>query len=131
MAMTTGFPREVAPDRLAHSDKSANFVLQPGYVGWGTWATKYQGPTAYALTEATAKWGDTTAPNETAFNVAMCTDQPGFEYMSASKEMSDAFAKYMSGMALSGYMDLKHVLSGYDWSQLQEANIVDVSGPTS
>lgn len=130
MAATNNFLRVVQPERIAHSRISAQFVRYPQYLDWADWATSYSAPTAHAFTDATQRWGDTNAKNETAFNVAFGTELPFFDHVAASTDLSAVFANYMRSRNRSEELALEHVLLGFDWAKLGRANIVDVS-PTS
>ena len=127
MAMTGGFLREPEPEYVAHSAISAAFVTQPAFQDWAQFMTSYSAPTAHHLAEATDRWGDTQASNQTAYNIAFNTELPFFAHVAESKERTEMFAKYMRSLGHSEALALRHVLDGFNWAGLGEAHIIDVS----
>ena len=126
MTATINFLRVVSPDRIAHSRISAQFLQYPQYCDWAEFATCYSAPIAHAFAEATQRWGDTSAKNETAFNVAFDTQQPYFDYLASSGDTSGLFARYMRSRNESEELAPDHVLTAFDFGQLGEANVVEV-----
>lgn len=62
--------------------------------------TSYSAPTASSFAEATARWGEAAAKNETAFNAAFGTDLASFDYVKskADRGLPEIFAGYMRSM---------------------------------
>ena len=126
MMATNRFLRVVSPERVAHSRLSAEFLQRPEYSSTVEFVARYSAPIALALTDATNRWGETTAKNETAFNIAFNTETPWFDYIANSSEMSALFAEYMLGRNTAAGLALDYVTKGFDWDQLGKANVVDV-----
>lgn len=124
--MTSGILSEPAPGHLAHSRLSRPLASNDALKNWLSFLALYSCPTALCQAEATAKWGDTLAKNETAYNVFAGTASPFFEHVSQSREMSEAFAGYMRGLSVRQDDALAHVVAGYDWAGLGAAHVVDV-----
>ncbi|KAI2777461.1 hypothetical protein F4815DRAFT_481568 [Daldinia loculata] len=128
MAMTAGLFTEPDPTHIAHSPLSLRFATDALLRDWAIFITKYGEPATQAMTEATEKWGDSKALDETAWNVFGGTTKPFFEYLKDVPGMVDLFSRYMQSQGLSEGMRLEHVLDGFDWAKLDaNAQIIDVS----
>ncbi|KAF7871499.1 hypothetical protein EAF04_003606 [Stromatinia cepivora] len=130
MAITGGMLCEPQPDYLTHSRISAQFATNNNLIDWAKFMTQYSAPTAEKFAEATARWGDTSEKNQTAYNVAFGTELPFFEHLAQSQDRTATFAAYMRSLNNSQGIALKHILGGLDWGSLGKANIVDVGGST-
>ncbi|KAL5113731.1 hypothetical protein ACEQ8H_008404 [Pleosporales sp. CAS-2024a] len=133
MAITGGLFSETSPTHMAHSELSASFATDNSLRDWARFMTKYSAPMAGAFAEATARWGETTSTNETAFNAAFATDLPWFDYVksNADKGLPDLFAGYMRSMGRSESGNIQHLIDGFDWAALGHAHVVDVGGSTA
>jgi 6-hydroxytryprostatin B O-methyltransferase len=133
MAITGGLFSETSPTHIAHSRLSASFAMDSSLKDWARFMTKYSAPMAGALAEATARWGETTAKNETAFNAAFATDLPWFDYVksNADEGLPDIFAGYMRSMGRSESGKIQHLIDGFNWAALGDAHVVDVGGSTA
>ncbi|EPE30001.1 S-adenosyl-L-methionine-dependent methyltransferase [Glarea lozoyensis ATCC 20868] len=130
MAMTSNLLCEPKVGEIAHNAVSKTFVGNPGLVDWALFMTQFSMPTAAKMVEATEKWGSTSKKNETAFNLAMDTDLPLFDFVKKSPEMTKQFAGYMRNVQSSEKTHIRHLVSGYDWKSLGNAVVVDVGGST-
>ena len=126
MAMTAGVFREPVSNHVAHSRTSAHLLANPSLTDWILFMAEASAPMAAKLVEATEKWGDTVQKTETAFNIAMDTDKPFFDYLSASPHLTKRFAGYMKNVMTSDGTNVRHLLNGFDWAGLGEAKVVDV-----
>jgi 6-hydroxytryprostatin B O-methyltransferase len=132
MAMTSGLFTETSPTHIAHTRLSASFATDESLRDWALFMTQYSAPMANNMALATARWGETTAKHETAFNVAFDTKLPYFDYVKATPGLADLFAGYMRSMGRSESGRLQHLVEGFDWAALPEgAIIVDVGGSTA
>ncbi len=84
-------------------------------------------PAAAKLVEASEKWPGSAEKNQTAYNVAFGTDLPFFDHLATLPEKTKQFAGYMKNVTSSEGTDIKHLLTGYDWTSLGKATVVDVS----
>ncbi|KAI1467890.1 S-adenosyl-L-methionine-dependent methyltransferase [Daldinia caldariorum] len=129
MAMTAGLFAEPDPGHVAHSPLSLRFATDALLRDWAVFITEYGAPATQAMTEATEKWGESRALDQTAWNVFGGTTKTFFEYLKDVPGMVDLFSRYMQGQGLSEGMRLEHVLDGFDWAGLDDdAHIVDVGG---
>lgn len=126
MALTSNFLSQPTSHNVAHNSISRLFVTNPGFMDWINFMTQFSMSTAAAFAEATEKWGATDQKNQTAFNIALRTDAPMFDYFAQSSESANQFASYMKSVQASYGTSLKHLLTGYNWESLGEAVIVDV-----
>ena len=131
MVMTDGIFFEPSPTQIAHTQLSASFASDSAFLDWASFILIYQAPVAYQFTEATARWPNSVDKHETAFSLALNTDSTFFEYLEAHPDMTKAFAGYMRGLQRSGSGSVQHIVDGFDWASLGEANIVDVGGSTA
>ncbi|WQF77144.1 Putative O-methyltransferase domain, S-adenosyl-L-methionine-dependent methyltransferase superfamily [Colletotrichum destructivum] len=131
MVMTTGFLAET-PDgsSLHHSALSATFVENEHMRIQLRHLVEKTVPLMGAFTRATELWGDTKAPNQTAYNLAFETSLPFFEHLKSRPDLSDEFDSYMKSQAVAhSGARVDHVLHGFDWAALKaEAVVVDIGG---
>ena len=126
MVITRNFLCEPVPDQVAHNAVSALFVTNTGLMNWAKFMTQFSAPVAASFVEATERWGATDRKDQTAFNIAMKTDAPFFEYIAQRSDLASSFASYMQSVQSSYGTSLNHLLTGYDWASLGEALVVDV-----
>jgi 6-hydroxytryprostatin B O-methyltransferase len=112
---------------VAHSHLSAAFIAQPAFQDWARFMTRYSAPTAQHFADATARWGDTQASNQTAYNIAFNTELPFFQHVAELKERTEMFGKYMRSLGQSEALAPRHVLDSFNWEGLGKAHVVDVS----
>lgn len=127
MAICDGFLSEQTPNAIGHSRLSAQFARNAALRDWAMFLADASAPMALKLTDATDKWGETTSKTETAFNIAMNSEVPFFDYLSQSKELTKRFAGYMKCVTATQGTAIDHLLEGFDWAGLGEAKVVDVS----
>lgn len=133
MGMTNMLFREHSDGKLVgHSATSAMLARDSNVYAYATYMCTRSAPMAMKLAAAHDKWGaDTVRTYETAYNVAFNTDLPFFDHLGRDKERVSEFAAYMRHVRSSDAMDLKHLISGYNWEGIQEGGIiVDVGGST-
>lgn len=128
MAMIDGLLCEPSPTEIAHTRLSVSLATDSSLQGWAFSIAAYHMPTACQFAEATARWPNSVAKNETAFSLALNTKLDLWGYMKANPEMEKTFSDYMRGTSQSGGGRLEHVISGFDWASLGKATIVDVGG---
>lgn len=127
MAMTTGFLCETKDGNLSHNSLSAPFVEDFHMRRQLLHMVNQTVPIMAGLARATEKWGDTTAPNETAYNIVMETSLPFFEHLKARPDLNDNFDAFMKSRAVSHTgSSAEHLLEAFDWKSLGEATVVDV-----
>jgi 6-hydroxytryprostatin B O-methyltransferase len=126
MAMTNHVFAEPTPGFLAHSATSAALVSNPAMSDHRVWMTSVVTPAIASMVTAHERWPDSTAPNETPFNVAFNTDLRMYEYIAKQPELYKLFGRVMDGSARSPSCDLRHLVNGFDWADLGKATVVDV-----
>ncbi|PHH68066.1 hypothetical protein CDD80_286 [Ophiocordyceps camponoti-rufipedis] len=132
MAMTSGLFVEQQPGCVSHNQLSLSFAQDESLGDWATFIIRYGQPSAAAFTEATARWGDSQALDQTAQNIALDTDLPYFEAIKQREGAVDEFARYMSAIQKGSCLRHDHVVRGIDWVKLfgEKAHVVDVGGST-
>ncbi|PSR83011.1 O-methyltransferase-domain-containing protein [Coniella lustricola] len=132
MAITSGLFHEPEAGHIAHSFLSLPFANSEDSAlrDWARFVTEYGQPSAAALADATAKWGATTARNETAYNVAFDTSLPFFEDIKQRPGRADEFSRYMISQARDDGLREEHLVHGFDWLAHfgDKAHVVDVGG---
>jgi 6-hydroxytryprostatin B O-methyltransferase len=126
MSMTTGFFRETAEGKIAHTSLSASVVANPDIYNWIMYMATRTVPTMSKFVEATELWGETTKKNQTAYSLAMKTDLSLFEHLSSQRELAEEFSAYMKSQASSSGTSVAFLLQGFDWASLGNAVVVDV-----
>lgn len=127
MAMTTGFLCESPNGNLTHTALSASFVEDEHMRVQLRHMFNATIPVMAGLVKATEKWGDTRAPNETAYNIANSTDLPFFAHLKAHPYLQKNFEDYMKSRAVSHTgSNASYLLEAFDWKALGNAKVVDV-----
>jgi len=127
MAMTTGLLCETKDGHLSHNSLSAPFVENVHMRTQLLHMVNQTVPIMAGLARATEKWGDTTAPNETAYNIVNETDLPFFQHLKSRPDLNDNFDAFMKSRAVSHTgSSAEHLLDAFDWKSLGEATVVDV-----
>lgn len=133
MAMTTSLFREdSAGDSVSHSATSALLARDPNVYAYATYMCTGSAPVALQMAAAAGKWGpDSKQTNETAFNIALNTDLPFFQYLSRNQSMMAEFSAYMQNVRSSTGLSLQHLVKGFAWDGIPEDGVVvDVGGST-
>ncbi|KAF7197936.1 Dual O-methyltransferase/FAD-dependent monooxygenase CTB3 [Pseudocercospora fuligena] len=129
MAVVNGFLEEPLPEHVAHSRPSSLLARDANFKNWANWMVNYSVPVAYKFADATRRWGNTDAKNETAFNLALDTPDPFFDHLRKVPQLTAIFSGYMRNVTASWPWSLKHAVDGFDWASLPEgATVVDVGG---
>ncbi|KAM0438573.1 hypothetical protein ACHAPT_001325 [Fusarium lateritium] len=129
MAMTAGLLCEDRDGSLSHNALSASFVKNPHMRVQLLHMFNQTVPIMEKLAQATEKWGSTTAPNETAYNLVHQTDLPFFEHLKSRPDLNEGFDAFMKSRAVSHTgSNVEHLLEAFDWKALGEAKVVDVGG---
>ncbi|KAM0248327.1 hypothetical protein ACHAP5_003497 [Fusarium lateritium] len=129
MAMTAGFLSETRDGQLSHNALSMHFVTDVDMRTQLLYMFNQTVPIMEALTEATEKWGDTSATNKTAYSVVHKTDKSFFEYLKTRPDFNQAFHAFMKSRAVSHTgSNVEHLLDAFDWKALGQAKVVDIGG---
>ena len=129
MASTSGFLAEPQTGMVSHSAASSLLAKDQSFMDWALWLTEYSVPTAFKTVEATKKWGETQAKDQTAFSLAIGKQLPFFDYLREEPGMAKMFSSYMRNVASTEGVSLVHLADGYDWKELGPGStIVDVGG---
>lgn len=129
MAITSGFLAEPKPGIVQHSRFSALLAKDQSFMDWARFLTDYSVPSAYQFPEATQRWGNTEAKDETAFSIAMKKQMPFFDYVREEPGMAKVFSSYMRNVASTDGIKFDHLINGFDWTTLAPGStVVDVGG---
>lgn len=128
MAMTAGFLCETKDGRLSHNELSSHFATDVHMRTQLLYMFNQTVPVMAALKDATARWGSTSATNETAYNIVHNTDLSFFKYLKVNHGLGEMFHAYMKSRAVSHTgSNVEHLLDAFNWKSLGEARVVDVS----
>jgi 6-hydroxytryprostatin B O-methyltransferase len=133
MAMTSSLFREHTDGQsVAHSATSALLARDPNVYAYATYMCAGSAPVALQMAAAASKWGpNSTRTSETAFNVALDTDLPFFEYLSSNPAKMAEFSAYMHNVRSSDGVALRHLVAGFAWGGIRDGGaVVDVGGST-
>ncbi|KND95255.1 6-hydroxytryprostatin B O-methyltransferase [Tolypocladium ophioglossoides CBS 100239] len=129
MAMTAGLLCETKDGHLGHNPLSASFIKNVHMRTQLLHMFNQTVPILAGLARATEKWGDTTAPNETAYNLVNETDLPFFQHLKSRPDVNDNFDAFMRSQAVSHTGSrAEYLLDACDWKALGDATVVDVGG---
>ncbi|KAF5516137.1 O-methyltransferase aurJ [Colletotrichum siamense] len=129
MAVVNGFLEEPLPGHVAHSRASSLLLRDDNFMSWARWMMNYSMPVAYRFADATRRWGDTDAKDQTAFNLALDTPDPFFDHIRKNAELTSVFSDYMRNVTASRSWSLAHAVESFDWGSLPDgAKVVDVGG---
>ena len=129
MASISGFLAEPEAGMVSHSATSHLLAKDQSFMDWAVWLTEYSVPTALKTVEATEKWGETQAKDQTAFSLAMKKQMSFFDYLREEPGMAKMFSSYMRNVASTEGVSFTHLANGFDWKNLGPGStVVDVGG---
>ncbi|KAF4965647.1 hypothetical protein FSARC_6584 [Fusarium sarcochroum] len=129
MAMTAGFLWETRDGNLSHNTLSAPFVTDVHMKTQLHYIFDQTVPLMAGLKQATEKWGDTLATNETSYNIVHNMDFSFFQYLKTRPDLNEGFHAYMKSRAVSHTgSNVEHLLDAFDWKSLGQAKVVDIGG---
>lgn len=123
-AMGIGYLTEPKIGHLGHSDLSALLTSDSDFNSWAYFMSDIMIPTSQKTVEATERFGHSIENTETAFNVALGTDKPMFEWLFADPTRAQHFARFARAMAKTGDRHPKYLIEGFDWEGVKI--VVDV-----
>lgn len=133
MSMTSGLFRECLDGQaVGHSAASVFLARDPDAYAYASYMSNGSASMALQMAEASSRWGsDSTNSYETAFNIAVDTDLPFFEYLSRNPTRMAVFSEYMRSVRSSDGVALRHLISGFTWNTVRDGGtVVDVGGST-
>ncbi|PSK36562.1 Sterigmatocystin 8-O-methyltransferase [Elsinoe australis] len=128
-AMTNHWLCEPIPGQVAHSSKSYLAATDSSCRGQLHYQLEVNFPSTAKLVAA-AEHRREHHDASTAFNIAFNSKQNSAMWASENRKWAAAYAEYMKTFVRSGAFNVKHLINGYDWSSLGDANVVDVGGNT-
>lgn len=134
MAMTNAlFCPQPDGQSIGHSAASALLARDKDMHTWASYMCNRSAPMALQMGAAHHRWGpDSVSKNETVYNIAFDTDLPFFDHLGCDEIRVKEFAGYMRNVQKSEGVDLKHLVAGFAWADLQkDSTVVDVSITTS
>lgn len=124
LAMTHNIFREPEPGFVAHTAGSSLLVRNGGIRDWVAYTTGETYPASAKLVEATKKWGASEARDETAWSLANDTSQTMFEAIADDPARAQRFANVMTDMTSTEGYNIRHLVHGFAWDQLQAGSLV-------
>lgn len=87
-------------------------------------------PASHKVMKAMEKWPGSGEPNETGFNIEENTSDPFYIQLAKDPERSRRFGAGMRFMTQGDLYDIRHLINGYEWHELDKAGgtVVDVGG---
>ncbi|KAH7060545.1 S-adenosyl-L-methionine-dependent methyltransferase [Macrophomina phaseolina] len=129
MMMADNVFRESADGQVAHSSISLLFT-DPNFSAAVHLHSEIFLPAAMKYVDQCEKRPTGADTSQTAYNLALGTKLPFFEYMQTSPDKARAFELAMKSVAEEDGNNIRYLVSGFDWAKLDEAMIVDVGGST-
>lgn len=130
MMMADNVFRESADGQVAHSSISLLFT-DPNFSAAVHLHSEIFLPAAMKYVDQCEKRPTGADTSQTAYNLALGTKLPFFEYMQTSPDKARAFELAMKSVAEEDGNNIRYLVSGFDWAKLDEAMIVDVGPPFS
>ncbi|KUJ13609.1 uncharacterized protein LY89DRAFT_785260 [Mollisia scopiformis] len=130
MTATSGFLNESQPGYVAHTPLSAPFVTKPLFLDAGMFLAKSSGPAALQMASATQRFGNSSRPHESAYNLAFNTSET---FESLCEQRSKVQRQWSAYLRYSGETDdvVSDFLTQLDWSSLGNACVVNVGAQSS
>lgn len=124
---------EPSPGRIAHTPSSRQLVTSKHVRSWVDVRTEETGPAAFGLVAALDRWGpESQELDQTAFSHIHSDGRLSrFDLLALpeNEHREIRFANLMKALQATEPYDLKHTVSGYDWTALgEQALIVDIGG---
>ncbi|KAF2166409.1 hypothetical protein M409DRAFT_54760 [Zasmidium cellare ATCC 36951] len=128
MAICAHFFDEPKPGHIAHTRLSAHFAKSAALQDWAEFLADATVPMAIRFADATQRWGATKSKTETAFNIALDTDLPFFDYLNKTPDFRKRFAGYMQCVTSTQGTAIEHLIEGFDWASVGNGLVVDIGG---
>lgn len=121
---------EVSPDAVRHTAASRLMISDPGFFDAVGLEASELAPTANKVIEAIKRYGDSDEPNESAFSMANETTLSIFQFLGQHPDRARRFGSGMRFFTKGESWDLKHLVSGFDWTSVDRpgATVVDMGG---
>ncbi|XWW98370.1 hypothetical protein V2A60_006370 [Cordyceps javanica] len=128
LAMANNLFSEPCPNHVAHSRSSLLLLEDPGVASWvAMFTTDLLRPIVNTV-EAMKRWPGSQESNETGVNIAYRNDMPFFEFIQSDQARMKRYGLAMKSQGDRDGYDLSHTTSGYPWSDLGTATVVDIGG---
>jgi 6-hydroxytryprostatin B O-methyltransferase len=119
--------REDVPDHVVHTASSALLLREQYMMHYYGFFVEQMFPASAKLAEALEKYQDSTDSKNTAFGLAFNTKETLFKFLEKSPDLMARFVGAMEGVNRDPSQSQKHVITGYPWTELGEATVVDAS----
>ncbi|KAF7527536.1 hypothetical protein G7054_g10430 [Neopestalotiopsis clavispora] len=126
-AITMRVFREPEPGVVAHTQAS-KALTNPIANDWVSCGTEEMWPASSKMVEALERWPGSQEPDQTGFFLANGSSGSIYQVIAGSPERANRFSNNMKAYMLMQEYNASHVLSGYDWGSLGQAQLVDVGG---
>lgn len=127
-AMTEFIFKEPQRGRVTHTPASRALAEDAGLRNFVVNGCAEMWPAASRTIDAMVKWPQSQEPTQTGFNLANETEDPIFVEIGKNPARAERFAKAMEWFHHNERYADRHVVEGYDWSDLGHGLLVDVGG---
>jgi hypothetical protein len=127
LTATSGFLHEPQPGYVAHTPLSMPFVTNPAYLDAAMFLAESAAPSALQMVYATQRFGDSSRPNESAYNLALNTLKPFHIARQELPKLNRQWGAYIHNSGgLHAASNVADILIQLNWSKVSNACIVEV-----
>ncbi|KAL6716938.1 hypothetical protein ACLMJK_004850 [Lecanora helva] len=121
---------EVSPTVVRHTASSRKMATDPDFFDLIGLQLVEFAPVANRAGEALKQYGDSSEPNQTAWNLVNETALPFYEFVAQHPERARRFGAGMRFLARGKSSDLEYLVSAFNWNAIDHAGatVVDVGG---
>ncbi|KAJ5794557.1 O-methyltransferase [Penicillium paradoxum] len=127
MVATSGLFEFHSSDTIGHSATSLLHVDSPPFAAWTTCVSQYVFNASSQLTAATELWGNSRDPTHSPFNLAFNSTLPFGKFLADTPSIARDMGQFVQATEMVDSNDVRHLVTGYAWGQLEDAVIVDVN----
>ncbi|KAJ5287206.1 O-methyltransferase [Penicillium angulare] len=129
-AMENGIFVDAGNDQVGHSSLSRLLATDPGAFQTVGMLLNELSPAALRIPEAIRKYGTSSEPNETAYNMVNDTDLPIYSFLEQRQSRRSRFGTTMGFFSREQGFNLEHLVNGFPWKSIDrsDAVVVDIGG---
>lgn len=129
-AMENGIFVDAGNGQVGHSSLSRLLATDPGAFQTVGMLLNELSPATLRIPDAIKKYGTSSEPNETAYNMVNDTSLPIYSFLEARPTRRSRFGMTMGFFSREQGFNLQHLINGFPWESIDrsDAIVVDIGG---
>ena len=128
--MENGIFIDKGDGQVGHSSLSRLLATDPGAFQTVGMLLNELSPATLSIPDALRKYGTSSEPNETAYNMVNDTTLPIYSFLEQRPERRSRFGTTMGFFSREQGFNLEHLINGFSWKSIDRADavVVDIGG---